>query len=91
LPDGEGAASTLAGSGQALEFLKDQYRHCKTILVLGAASALLGKAGITAELPGGGPDPGLLFQSGNKHPGPAFIRALAQHRHVARDHDPPMV
>ena len=28
-------------SGHAMEFLKDQYRHCKTILLIGAAAALL--------------------------------------------------
>src|SRR5580700_8771347 len=40
VPGGDGAATELANSGHALEFLKDQYRHCKPILLLGAAQAL---------------------------------------------------
>ena len=45
VPDGEAAAETLAPkSGHAIEFLKDQYRHCKPILLMGAATALLGKS-----------------------------------------------
>ena len=35
-----GGDAGLAGLGQAVDFVKDQYRHCKTILVLGAASSL---------------------------------------------------
>ena len=46
VPDGQAAAETLAKRGQALEFLKDQYRHCKPILLIGAAQALLEAAGI---------------------------------------------
>ena len=46
LPDGADAVQRLAADGRALEFLKDQYRHCKPILALGAASELLDKAGI---------------------------------------------
>src|ERR1700728_692701 len=53
LPDGTEAVDNLAGDGHTLEFLKDQYRHCKTILVLGASSMLLEKAGISPELPTG--------------------------------------
>ena len=53
LPDGAGAVRALAADGRVLEFLKDQYRHCKPILALGAASALLEKAGIPATLPSG--------------------------------------
>ena len=32
-----------SSSGHALEFLKDQYRHCKPILLMGAAQTLLGR------------------------------------------------
>ena len=53
VPDGQVAAETLAKRGQALEFLKDQYRHCKPILLIGAAQALLDAAGIPPELPSG--------------------------------------
>jgi catalase len=83
LPDG---AQALVNSGQALEFLKDQFKHCKTILVLGGASALLEKAGIPFDAP----DAGLIFAEAGSEP-KAFIAALAKHRHVERDRDPPIV
>ena len=35
LPDGDAAIRALSANGHAMEFLKDQYRHCKTILALG--------------------------------------------------------
>ena len=46
LPDGEGAVDTLSQNGHAMEFVKDQYRHCKPILALGLAASLLDEAGI---------------------------------------------
>jgi catalase len=60
VPDGERAIQALSQSGHAMEFLKDQYRHCKTILLLGAAADLLARAGIPADLPSGDADPGML-------------------------------
>jgi catalase len=93
IPDGEAAAATLAQSGHAIEFLKDQYRHCKTILVMGASGALLGEAGLPASLPSGKPDPGLLqFGAGDLEAAlPAFVDAVARHRHWLRESDPPIV
>jgi catalase len=93
LPDGIDAVEHLAKDGHTLEFLKDQYRHCKSILVLGAASKLLKKAGIFEVLPSGKPDPGLLvaergaYDSATKR----FISAIARHRHPERDTDPPLI
>jgi catalase len=91
--DGEGAAEMLAQSGHAIEFLKDQYRHCKPILLMGASAALLGEANIPAALPSGDPDPGLLqFAARDSEAAiAAFVGALAQHRHFARETDPPTV
>jgi catalase len=93
LPDGAGAGAALTANGQALEFVKDQYRHCKTILALGAGADLLDAASIPAELPGGGADPGLLRLDPDdvEDAVPAFATALAQHRHFARQTDPPRV
>jgi catalase len=91
VPGGQGAA--LSDSGHALEFLKDQYRHCKPILLVGDASALLAKAGIPPKLPSGEADPGLLEVADERGPSgiAAFIEALAAHRHFARETDPPRV
>jgi catalase len=76
-----------------LEFLKDQYRHCKTILVLGAATALLEKAGVPPALPSGKADPGLIVgpPEGTDAAVTRFTAALAAHRHFARETDPPRV
>jgi len=76
-----------------VEFLKDQYRHCKPILLMGAAADLLDKGGIPDALPSGEPDSGLL-RFGSDEMGtalPTFIDALAKHRHFARETDPPAV
>ena len=88
LPDGEAAAAMLH-SGQTLEFLRDQYRHCKTILVQGSAARLLDRAGIAGSLPNGEPDPGLIIVDSDGSD--RFIAALGKHRHWERDQDPPSV
>jgi catalase len=90
VPDGDAAAG-LAADGRCLEFLKDQYRHCKPILVLGAGTSLLEKAGIPAALPSGEADPGLLFGLGKGDSADAFVAAIARHRHYERETDPPLV
>ncbi len=90
-PGGADAAKRLAMDGRALEFVKDQYRHCKPILVLDGA-ALLEKAGIPSTLPSGQPDPGLVFGEGAEASVvEAFVGALEKHRHFDREADPPVV
>jgi catalase len=93
LPDGVEAVEELLRDGHALEFLKDQYRHCKSILVLGASSTFLEKAGIDVRLPTGAEDPGihLAAASGARMDAHAFIAAIAKHRHPERDCDPPLI
>jgi catalase len=87
IPDGEAAATALAVNGRALEFLKDTYRHCKPILAVGAASKVLQAGNIPAALPTGKPDPGLIVgNSGDTTD--RFVRAIAQHRHFARESEP---
>ena len=93
VPDGEAATRALLQSGHAREFLKDQYRHCKPILLMGSAAALLDGAGIPPALPSGDADPGLLRHDAGDtdralH---AFTASLSQHRHFARETDPPRV
>jgi catalase len=93
LPDGEEAVRALATNGRVLEFLKDQYRHCKPILVLGAAANLLSAAGIAAALPSGKRDPGLIVVSNGDvgNVADAFVKAIARHRHYEREAEPPLV
>ena len=89
LPDGSDGVKRLAADGRSLEFLKDQYRHCKPILALGAGRELLDRAAIPTALPSGDPDPGLIL--GTRGAVSAFLKALAVHRHFDRETDPPRV
>ncbi|MEO5659683.1 MAG: catalase, partial [Polaromonas sp.] len=93
LPDGLAAVEALGKDGHTMEFIKDQYRHGKTILVLGASTALLDKAGVPAKLLDGKPDAGLIVApSGNVADAAAiFIKGIALHRHTQRETDPPRV
>ena len=75
-----------------MEFVKDMYRHCKAILALGDAQAILDKAGVPAALPDGGADAGLIrTDAGNASAVNAFIAAIAAHRVYVRETDPPVV
>ena len=91
LPDGLAAVEALIADGHTMDFIKDQYRHGKTILALGASQALLTEAGIPLALPDGTPDPGLILADAAHVDTAAadFIASVAQHRHPARESDPP--
>ena len=93
IPDGEAAVAALSAQGQVMEFVKDQYRHCKPILVLGSGAELIKKLGIPDELPNGEADPGLLFFETAEVTKAiaAFAAAIGKHRHFARQTDPPLV
>jgi len=93
LPGGKAGVVELGNLGHALEFIKDQYRHAKPILALGAATALLENAGVPAVLPSGEEDPGLLLRARATAADalPDFIQAIARHRHHEREVDPPAV
>ena len=92
VPDGAKAIQELAADGRTVEFLKDQYRHCKPILAWGAGIDLLKKASIPEALPSGKPDPGLIVKrSADSSANRLFIDALARHRHFDRETDPPAV
>ena len=91
--DGDAAIDALEKIGNTMEFIKDQYRHGKTIMAIGSASRLIDKAGISQRLPDGSNDPGLLLVSGKAGSNEinAFIKAVARHRHPERDMDPPLI
>jgi len=91
LPDGAEAVTALRADGRTLEFIKDQYRHCKPILAMGASGTLLASCGIEAALPNGQPDPGLLAGTDTATLIDDFVRAIAKHRHFDRETDPPRV
>jgi catalase len=91
LPDGDDAVTALRADGRTLEFIKDQYRHCKPILASGAGEQLLRACGIDGTLPGGKQDPGLIIASDTDAMVDDFVAAIATHRHFARETDPPRV
>ena len=85
-------APTRCGSsradGRTLEFIKDQYRHCKPLLAWGDGAELLDACGIATDEP----DPGLIVAPADA-PDAAdrFVAAIAKHRHFVRETDPPRV
>jgi catalase len=93
VPDGDDSARTLAALGQVREFVADQYRHCKPILALGAASAVLEATGIPTALPSGNDDPGVIRGAAGtaKEAIDRFAEALVVRRHHERERDPPRV
>jgi catalase len=91
LPDGTEAINALRADGRTLEFIKDQYRHCKPILALGASEQLLGACGIPTALLNGQPDSGLLVAADAEAVTDDFVAAIAKHRHFARETDPPRI
>jgi catalase len=88
---GGAADASLAADGRMVEFVKDQYRHCKAILALGEDSAVLAKAGIRPA----SDDPGLIVGADDDADVDAavtaFERALGRHRTFERESDPPRV
>ena len=96
LPDGEQAVAALARDAKTMEFIRDQHRHCKSILVLGSSKALMSKAGIPDLLSNGDADPGIVYSSNESgsdatSAAEAFVKAMGKHRHFERETDPPMV
>jgi len=95
LPDGDEGVAALAQDGHTLEFIKDQFRHCKTILAFGASRTLLAKAGLPLSMDkshaqGGS---GLVFADAADAEAAAaeFIAGVARHRHFGREMDPPLI
>ncbi|WP_313222294.1 catalase [Pseudoxanthomonas mexicana] len=88
IPDGEGTAKVWARDGRAAEFVKDQFRHLKTILALGEAVAFVEGTGVLRDEN----DPGLLLQSEPEEDAISqFMGALAKHKHFGRETDPPLL
>ena len=99
VPNGD---ARLAEFGQAVEFIKDQYRHCKPLLVLGTQSILAEAAQLPVALPDGSADPGLIGLLDLDAPGGVenadtdalvrrFVVAVAAHRSFERETDPPLL
>ena len=83
----------LVDNGRTLEFIKDQYRHCKPILALGHSAELRERASVPALLESGEADTDvLIFASDELESGvAAFVEALDAHRHLGREMHPPTI
>lgn len=91
LPGGAKASTALARDAHVQDFIKDQYRHGKTLLVLGTARALLQQASVQTQLGSGAADPGIVVADAASASVIAdFARAVAKHRHPDRETDPPV-
>ena len=70
----------------AKDFVSDAFRHSKAIACVGDAADLLGIWGLTGSE--GRTVPGVATGRNAKHATPAFIDAIAAHRHWEREADP---
>ena len=87
LPDGVGGVKALSGRVEVMDFISNQYRHGKTLLVLGASTTLIERAGVAPTLASGDADPGIVVgESANAGQAiKGFIKALGKHRHPERE------
>ena len=81
--------NTFMRDGRAAEFIKDQYRHCKTIMLVGQARTMLGHLGLSESK---SVQPGIILaaKTGTNEL-KEFIETLALHRHFSRESDPPLL
>jgi catalase len=93
IPDGEANVKNLMRDANALDFVRQQYRHCKAILVIGSGVDLLAKADVPTTLPDGGVDESLLIAESVqlKNALTSFKTVLAGHRSFERETNPPKV
>jgi catalase len=82
VPDGAAGADQLIRLGQVREFLMDQYRHCKPILMLGTGERVVEAAGV----PTSDASDWAIVRDVN-----ALIGAMGKHRNWDRATDPPGV
>lgn len=87
VPGGGMAVDRWRQDGRALEFVRDSYRHGKTLLALGEGADLLEAAGIDPAWR----DDGLVMDQAPAQAATLFIDSLARHRHPERETSPPRV
>jgi catalase len=92
IPGGDGSAQTLEKEADAVEFVKEAYKHCKTIAATGAGgrflrTVCLGPDGSDFESDPKLEDVGLIIGHEGDPRGVVskFINAMAQHRHWERE------
>ena len=91
IPGGAQSATALCAIGDAVHFVLEAYKHCKTICALNEGVQLLASLGLTAGKNADQvalPAAGVLVADARKvldgHISVEFISAIAQHRHWDR-------
>lgn len=87
VPAGGDALARWRQDGRALEFIRDSYRHGKTLLALAEGGGLLEAAGLDLA----NRDDGLVIGDAPASAATAFIKSLARHRHPERETCPPRI
>jgi catalase len=80
LPGGAASAATLRGNGDALHFVEETFKHFKAIAASGDGQSVL-VAAVGAAAAG---QPGVVTGATGAAVAGAFVRAVARHRHWAR-------
>lgn len=93
VPGCDKSVDTLRQDDAAKEFVKEAYKHCKTVGASGAGSGLLSAAGLDGESDRRTEDKGLIVGTDKDIRGTAtsFIAAMARHRHWEREAAAPPV
>jgi catalase len=87
VPGGEQSVAALLKEADAVHFVNEAYKHCKTIAATGAGVELL-RASYIGAAQGGEltPEPGVVFGNGQVNRIAAeFVNAVAEHRHWSRE------
>jgi catalase len=79
VPGGAASADALAGSGDAVHFVAEAYKHAKAIGASTDGAALLRQAGIFDDEGGAEPAPGVVVGNGASATR-TFLAAIAKHR-----------
>jgi catalase len=92
IPGGNGSAQALEKEVDAVEFLKEAFKHCKTIAAIGAGGRFLRTVCLGPDTPDSESgqkleDVGLIIGDEGDSRGVVskFINAMAQHRHWGRE------
>ena len=87
VPGGQAAAEAMMMNGEALGFIRNLFRHCKPMLVLGEGEQVLKKADINPAAA----YPGVHVVAKGGDGTADFVASMIMHRHFERETDPPMV
>ena len=90
IPDGQAGVDRLCRNPMAVDFVRQQYKHCKPLLALGAAADLLAQAQIPTTLPDGSLDGAILGidNSTVEMAIAAFVKVLGEPRALQRELQP---